>query len=91
MTRMLASALLWPLLLCGAAPSALAAALSAETKIDAVTIYPDAAIVTRIGALDLPDGDSTVLFTGLPMNLDPASLRIEAAGDTRVEIAGLEF
>ena len=63
--------------------------LSAETKIDAVTIIRRR-IVTRVGALDLPDGDSTVLFSGLPMNLDPASLRIEAAGDTRVEIAGLE-
>ena len=57
MARIFGSALLLPLLLCGAAPSAFAAALSAETKIDAVTIYPDAAIVTRIGALDLPDGE----------------------------------
>ena len=78
------------LLLSSIAAPALAAALTAESKIDAVTVYPDAAVITRIADLDLPDGDSTVAFTGLPMGLDPATLRVEAVADAGVEIAGVE-
>ncbi len=77
-------------LLATIAAPAFAAALQANSKIDAVTVYPDAAIVTRIAELDVPEGESTVGFAGLPTSLDPASLRVEAMGEARIEIGGLE-
>ena len=85
-----ARALTLTFLLSTIAAPALAAALTADSKIDSVTVFPDAAVVTRIADIDLPDGDSTLRFSGLPMGLDPSTLRVEATGETRVEIAGVE-
>ncbi|MGO9768448.1 MAG: DUF4140 domain-containing protein, partial [Roseiarcus sp.] len=55
--------------------AAFAAEIEAASKVDAVTVYPDAAIVTRVAAVDLSQGDNVVVFRGLPLGLDPASLR----------------
>ena len=85
-----ARALTLAFLLSTIAAPALAAALTADSKIDSVTVYPDAAVVTRLAEVDLPDGDSTLRFAGLPMGLDPSTLRVEAIGEARVEIAGVE-
>lgn len=54
-----------------------AAEIEARSRIDAVTVYPDAAIVTRRLDVDLPQGESVLVFRGLPLSIDPASLRIE--------------
>lgn len=69
-----------------AAAPALAADLEAASKIDAVTVYPDAASVTRKAEIELPAGASTLVFRGLPAALDPASLRVEgqATGDLAI-------
>ncbi len=55
--------------------------IEAASKIDAVTVYPDAAIVTRVAEVDLSQGDNVLVFNGLPLALDPASLRVEGAAD----------
>jgi uncharacterized protein (TIGR02231 family) len=60
--------------------AASAAEIAAASRIDAVTVYPDGATVTRIVEADLPAGDSTVLAADFPLTLDPASLRVEGAG-----------
>ena len=44
--------------LCVAAP-ALAAEIDVKSKIDAVTVYPDAATVTRVAEVEAPAGAST--------------------------------
>ncbi len=51
-----------------------------------VTVHPDGALVRRAGRL--PVGDGFVAVTGLPLLLDPASLRATAAGlrEIRVEL-----
>ena len=72
-----------------AAP-ALAADIEAQSKIDSVTVYPDAAAVTRVAGVDFPMGSSTVVFRGLPMGLDPASLRVSAKGDAAMSIGAVE-
>ena len=72
-----------------AAP-ALAADIEAQSKIDSVTVYPDAAAVTRVAGVDFPTGSSTVVFRGLPMGLDPASLRVSAKGDAAMSIGAVE-
>jgi uncharacterized protein (TIGR02231 family) len=67
------------LILAGAAP-ALAAEIDVRSAIDAVTVYPDGATVTRLIAVDLPAGDTTLIARDFPPGLDPASLRIEGEG-----------
>src|SRR5581483_5777759 len=69
---------------------ALAGDIPAESKIDAVTVYPDAAAVTRIADIALPDGTSRVVFKGLPIDLDPGSLRVEARATASVVIGSVD-
>jgi uncharacterized protein (TIGR02231 family) len=64
--------------------------IEAVSKIDSVTVYPDAAIVSRNAEVDLPAGDSTVTFRNLPLALDPASLRVEGEGATAVTIGAVD-
>src|SRR5258708_4611317 len=73
-----------------AAAPALAGETQALSKIDTVTVFPDAASVTRITEIDLPAGASTVVFKGLPFGLDPASLRVEGEADAKLAIGAVE-
>lgn len=73
-----------------AAAPAFAASLDATSKIDAVTVYPDAASIIRHASIELPAGTHTLVFRGLPMNLDPASLRIEGESDGKLSIGSVE-
>ena len=72
-----------------AAPS-LAAEIDAKSKIDSVIVYPDAAAITRALDVDLPAGVSTLVFKGLPMSIDPASLRVEGSGSGRFSLGAVE-
>lgn len=65
---------------CGMSLSALAADLDVHSKIDAVTIFPNIALVSRIAEVDLPAGQTSLVFKNLPINLDPASLRVSGQG-----------
>jgi uncharacterized protein (TIGR02231 family) len=73
-----------------AAMPALAAEIETSSQIDAVTVYPDGATVTRLIRLDLPAGDSTLLARDFPLTLDPSSLRIEGEGVGRLVIGAVE-
>jgi uncharacterized protein (TIGR02231 family) len=73
-----------------AAMPALAAEIETSSQIDAVTVYPDGATVTRLIRLDLPAGDSTLLARDFPLTLDPSSLRIEGEGAGRLVIGAVE-
>ena len=72
-----------------AAP-AMAADLDATSAIDAVTVYPDGASVTRIIRLDLPSGDNTLVAKDFPLTLDPSSLRVEGEGGERLTIGAID-
>src|SRR5579883_393017 len=67
-----------------------AAEIEAHSAIDAVTVFPDAAVVTRIAQVDLPEGDSVLAFKDLPLTLDPASLRVAGAGDAKIAIGAVD-
>ena len=69
---------------------ALAGESDVVSHVDAVTVYPDAAIVTRLAEVDAPAGDSVLTFRDLPLNLDPASLRVEGAAAAAVTIGAVE-
>jgi uncharacterized protein (TIGR02231 family) len=63
---------------------------NAASKIDAVTVYPQGADVTRVVTVDLPQGGHRILLTGLPANIDPQSIRVEGAGTGQVEISSVD-
>ena len=72
-----------------AAMPARAANLEAKSSIDAVTVYPDGASVTRVIALDLPGGDNTVVLNDFPLGLDVSSLRVEGEADAKLTIGAI--
>jgi uncharacterized protein (TIGR02231 family) len=73
-----------------AATPAFAAEIGTASQIDAVTVYPDSAMITRVIRLDLPAGDSTLLAQDFPLTLDPSSLRVEGEGGARIVIGAVE-
>lgn len=72
-----------------AAP-ALGAEIDAASRIDSVTLYPDAAVVTRVAEIALPAGESRLVFHGLPGGLDPATLRIGGEGEARLVLGAVD-
>jgi len=67
-----------------------AADLDAISNIDAVTVYPDGASVTRVITLDLPAGDNTLVAKDFPLLLDPSSLRVEGEAAARLSIGAID-
>ncbi len=74
-----------------AAMPAGAATLQANSRIEQVTLYPDAALVTRSLAIEIPAGSHDILLPDLPMTADPASLRVEASGTGRLLVGGIDL
>ncbi|WP_029079190.1 mucoidy inhibitor MuiA family protein [Bradyrhizobium sp. th.b2] len=64
--------------------------LDAASQVDAVTVYPDGASVTRVITLDLPAGDNTLIANDFPMGLDPSSLRVEGEAGGRLTIGAID-
>src|SRR6187397_1877708 len=77
------------LILAGAAPT-LAAEIDVRSAIDAVTVYPDGATVTRLITVDLPAGDTTLIARDFPPGLDPASLRVEGESGAALTIGSID-
>jgi uncharacterized protein (TIGR02231 family) len=73
-----------------AAGEAQAANIDASSAVDAVTVYPDGASVTRVVTLDLPAGDNSAVLKDLPLTLDPSSLRVEGEAGTRLTIGAID-
>lgn len=67
-----------------------AAEIEAKSQIDAVTVYPDGATITRLIRLDLPAGDTTLLARDFPLTLDPSSLRVEGEGGAGLVIGAVD-
>ena len=67
-----------------------AANMDAGSAIDAVTVYPDGASVTRVITLDLPAGDNSAVIRDFPLTLDPSSLRVEGEADAKLTIGAID-
>ena len=67
-----------------------AADVDTSSAIDAVTVYPDGATVTRVIALDLASGDSTLVARDFPLSLDPSSLRVEGEAGAKLTIGTID-
>jgi uncharacterized protein (TIGR02231 family) len=64
--------------------------LDATSAIDAVTVYPDGASVTRLITLDLPSGDTSLVARDFPLTLDPSSLRVEGEAAAKLTIGAID-
>ncbi|WP_426423436.1 mucoidy inhibitor MuiA family protein [Bradyrhizobium genosp. A] len=67
-----------------------AADVDATSAIDTVTVYPDGATVTRVIAIDLASGDSTLVAKDFPLSLDPSSLRVEGEASAKLTIGTID-
>ncbi len=73
-----------------AAAPARAGDLDATSSVDAVTVYPDGASVTRVVTLDLPAGDNSAVLKDFPLTLDPSSLRVEGEAGAKLTIGAID-
>src|SRR5882757_585078 len=64
--------------------------LDASSAIDAVTVYPDGASVTRLITVDLTAGDTTLVAKDFPLGLDASSLRVEGEAATEIVIGAID-
>ena len=83
MTRLAAALIFAPSL-------AWAAETDLASRIDRVTVYPDGAVVTRLGKADLLQGASQIVLRGLPATVDPASIRVEATGSGSFAVGAVD-
>jgi len=73
-----------------AVAQARAAEFDATSAVDAVTVYPDGASVTRVITVDIPAGDNTLVATDFPLTLDPSSLRVEGEAEAKFTIGAID-
>ena len=78
------------LLLSVSSAAAYAQNLQVESHVETVTVYPQGADITRAAKTDLTDGESTLVFTDLPFDVDPQSIRVEARGAGHIEIGSVD-
>jgi uncharacterized protein (TIGR02231 family) len=72
------------------AGAAAAAELTPESRVVEVTVYRQAALVTREARLTLPPGDHTIVLDRLPAVADPDSVRVSGTGPADIQIGGVE-
>jgi uncharacterized protein (TIGR02231 family) len=68
----------------------LAAEIKGASAIDAVTVYPSGAEVTRIGKVAIERGEHTLLFTDLPADAVASSIRVEGKATGKLEIGSVD-
>lgn len=67
-----------------------AAETELSSRIDRVTVFPDGAVVTRLGKANLMQGASQIVLRGLPATIDPASIRVEGKGDGTFAVGAVD-
>jgi uncharacterized protein (TIGR02231 family) len=69
---------------------AMSAEIRSTSRIDGVTVYPLGAEVTRIGRVTMERGEHVILFTDLPAQALPGSLRVEGKASGTLEIGSVD-
>src|SRR5689334_19444387 len=72
------------------AGSAQAAEVTAQSKIDAVTVFPSGAEVVRVGKVKLEKGEHVVIFSDVPAQAAPDSIRVEGRSTGKLEIGSVD-
>jgi len=70
---------------------AFAAEKTLKSEITSVTVYPDRALVTRVGTTNLASGMHKLIIEDLPGGMDDQSLRGWGKGTARVKLLGLNL
>ncbi|MNS27665.1 hypothetical protein D3C72_596180 [compost metagenome] len=65
--------------------------VAADSKIRAVTVYPDRAQITRVAQINVTPGTYVVRFDRLPVNLQADSVRVRGEGSAQARIYGFEL
>jgi N-terminal domain of unknown function (DUF4140) len=86
MLRLIAAVLLASVAPMASVAPVLAADITAPSRIDAVTVYPGVATVTRVVEVEVPAGQHTLVVAGLPQALDPNSLRVDGVAVGQLQI-----
>jgi uncharacterized protein (TIGR02231 family) len=69
---------------------AFAADIEVGSRIDAVTVYPQGAEITRIADVKLDPGEHALIFNDLPGDLQPETVRIEGSASGDIEIGSVD-
>jgi uncharacterized protein (TIGR02231 family) len=69
---------------------ALAGDISTKSKIDAITVFPSGAEITRTVKVKLEAGEHTLLVDDVTGQAAPASLRVEAASTGKLEVGSVD-
>lgn len=64
--------------------------IEVKSKVDKVVLLQTSAEITRSTKTQLPLGRSKIIFSGIPQNLNPDSLRVSGSGLMGISIAGVE-
>lgn len=67
-----------------------AAEIPSTSRIDAVTVFPSGAEVTRLARVRVPAGGHTLVFTDLPAAANPASIRVEGKASGPLQIGSVD-
>ena len=78
------------LLLLASIAGADAAEIKGTSKIDAVTVFPSGAEITRLGKVKLQAGDHVLLFADLPARAVASSIRVEGKATAKLEIGSVD-
>ncbi len=71
--------------------------ITATSKISQVTLFQDRALVTRSLNIELPEGESRIVFDSMPSTINSESLKVNGSGEgsgdvgTDVTILGVEY
>lgn len=66
-----------------------AAEIEVQSRLTEATVYPNRGTLTREALVDIPAGESVILFRGLPASLMPDSLRTEGEASAKVTFGAL--
>ena len=62
-----------------------------QSKIDAVTVYPDRAMITRAADIDLVKGNQELVIDNLPTYIIDDSVRVMGQGSVKAKISGVKI
>ena len=68
-----------------------AAELVTSSKIDAITVFPGSAKVSRVATIQVPAGESTLEINDLPINLVNTSLRVNGESTANVSLGSVSL
>jgi uncharacterized protein (TIGR02231 family) len=77
-------------LLLASTAGVMSAEFKATSRIEAVTVYPAGAEVTRVGRLTIEGGEHVILFTDLPAQAVPGSIRVEGRATGVLQIGSVD-